>query len=294
MNEKINDILRQPWVRSVAMLLTGLAGGAGTTAMFYRHKIELIYQAAASEFEELKTEQLKLDFERAEKDRDFNKIIGEATEVNREMAARGRDILKMLESVKSFQVIDEEMLVQPAHVNSNKTEEVSQSEVVVKSEGDADQRTMAKLISSGERLAKEAASKVVNVFNNDDDWDWDAEKSNRDSDQPYILHVDEYVADEKDWDSQSTLTWYEGDRVLADSSDTPIYDPDRMIGELKFGHGSGDPNVVFVRNEKLQAEYEILRDPNKYVDVVLGGQLEHEFETGDLKHSRQPRKFRQE
>jgi hypothetical protein len=67
----------------------------------------------------------------------------------------------------------------------------------------------------------------------------------------------------------------------------------RLLEVLVFGHGSGDPNVVYIRNEKLQAEYEVLRDPGSYEIEVLGGHVEREMQEVDLKHSRQPGKFRE-
>jgi len=72
---------------------------------------------------------------------------------------------------------------------------------------------------------------------------------------------------------------------LCDSHDKPIYNHSEVVGELLFGHGSNDPNVVYIRNPKLEAEYEILRDEGSYEEIVLGEQIEHEAEEGDLRHS---------
>lgn len=136
---------------------------------------------------------------------------------------------------------------------------------------------------------------VVNIFarSADPEWDYEEELSTRTPDHPYIIHKDEFFSDEMGWDSQSTLTWYEGDQILCDEQDVPIYNPDAIVGHLRFGHGSGDPNVVYVRNEKLEAEYEILRDPGSYEIDVLGGQVERTMQETDLKHSHRPGKFRE-
>ena len=37
-----------------------------------------------------------------------------------------------------------------------------------------------------------------------------------------------------------------------------------------FGQISGDPNVLYVRNEKLRVEYEVTRDERMYKEVVTG------------------------
>lgn len=134
---------------------------------------------------------------------------------------------------------------------------------------------------------------MINVFaSTDEDWDYELEAFNRDPEKPYIIHRDEFFADEMGWDSQSTVTWYVGDCVLVDSRDEPVMNPERIVGDLKFGHGSGDPSVCYVRNERLQAEYEVLRDPGSYEMDVLGGHVESQMEREDFRHSRSPGKFR--
>ena len=110
----------------------------------------------------------------------------------------------------------------------------------------------------------------------------------------YVIHRDEFFGDEMGWDSQSTLTWYAQDEVLTDEHDTVLNQPWNLIGVgmNMFGHGSGDPDVVYIRNEHLEAEYEVLRDPGSYAVQVLGGQVEDRMTQEDFKHSRSPGKFR--
>lgn len=124
-------------------------------------------------------------------------------------------------------------------------------------------------------------------------WDYDVELAQRKSDAPYVIHKDEFFADEMGYDQQ-TLTYYDGDDILADEQQTPVYGHERLVGELKFGHGSGDPNVVYVRNEQRQAEYEILFDPGAFSREVLGIGIEEEAEEAELRHSRALTKFRME
>jgi hypothetical protein len=124
-----------------------------------------------------------------------------------------------------------------------------------------------------------------------DDWDYEVELANRSKDVPYIIHRDEYFNNETPYE-QITLTYYEGDDVLADSNDTPVDDQDAMVclGNLgKFGHGSGDPNVVYVRNDELMLEIEIVHSDGKFATEV------HGFSDDELRHSdrrhRPPRGF---
>lgn len=115
-------------------------------------------------------------------------------------------------------------------------------------------------------------------------WDYEWEVSNRDSGAPYVIHVDEYMADEMGY-SQETLTYYQGDDVMTDQEDAPIYNYNSLLGELKFGHGSGDPTVVYCRNDAIRMEWEVLLHTGKYQEEILGYTIENDFEMNDLKHS---------
>jgi len=53
----------------------------------------------------------------------------------------------------------------------------------------------------------------------------------------------------------------------------------------KFGHGSGDPNVVYIRNEQYTAEIELCRSPNSYAEEV------HGFKHSDEVEYRTPRRY---
>jgi hypothetical protein len=124
----------------------------------------------------------------------------------------------------------------------------------------------------------------INIFTNEGtiNWDYEEEKENRSMDKPYILHQDEYFAKETEY-SQSTLTYYSGDDILVDEQEVPIYNYKAVVGDLQFGHGSDDPNVVYVRNDKLSGEYEVIKDSGLYEIEVLGNEYESILEKHDLK-----------
>lgn len=127
-------------------------------------------------------------------------------------------------------------------------------------------------------------AETVNVFlaESDDTWNYELELSTRSSEEPYILHVDEFLNDEMDF-KQETLTYYELDDIMADINDVPIYNWISVTGPLNWGHGSGDKNVVYVRNEKLRKEYEILKHNGSFETEVAGANFE--YEATELKHS---------
>ena len=131
-----------------------------------------------------------------------------------------------------------------------------------------------------------------NIFVNgspidEDAWDQDVEESMRTPKYPYIITVEEFNENEPDHE-QLQVTFYEKDGVLCDDSDGVINNIDGNVGEgnmLRFGHGSKDRNIVYIRNERRQVDYEVARDERSYTAHVLGmDDEEDEKET--------PRKFR--
>lgn len=125
-----------------------------------------------------------------------------------------------------------------------------------------------------------------NVFDKDEPqeggWDYEAEVARRRPEYPYVIHVDERY--DKDGYTHTELTYFEGDQVLVDTDDKPVEDIDKVVGQTnldKFGHGSGDKDVVFIRNDELKLEVEVSRDARSYTEVVHG-----------IQHSDEPRRRR--
>jgi len=127
-----------------------------------------------------------------------------------------------------------------------------------------------------------------NVFTDADDFEWilEEEMEKRDTGRPYVIEHDEYVL--SDYDTR-TLTFYEGDGILADENDEHIPDTDTVVGDenfARFGHGSHDPNIVYIRNDNISVDFEVVRVETKYAEAVLGF-IQHE-------DKRTPRKMRKE
>ena len=138
-------------------------------------------------------------------------------------------------------------------------------------------------IPAGARVV-EVEPGVQSVFTVDlSTWDYEAELESRSKDKPYILHYDEFFNCEEDYD-QSALTYYQTDDILTDENDVPVFDFHNVVGDLRFGHGSNDPNVVYIRNDRLKAEYEVLLNSGSYQEEILGQKFEKEAKD-ELKHS---------
>lgn len=92
---------------------------------------------------------------------------------------------------------------------------------------------------------------------------------------PTIITQEQFMENESNY-VQGSLTYYRVDNVLADERDDVIDDRDATVGDgnLKmFGHpnsGSSDPNVIHVRNGRLQMEFEISLSETSYRREVLG------------------------
>lgn len=97
-----------------------------------------------------------------------------------------------------------------------------------------------------------------------------------DNKQPYVITPEEYDANQtilnehgeeikvKLYD-QICLTYYEVDDTLVEDMSGEILDIDETIGSAALGRfGEHKVNTVFVRNERLGADYEVVRENASY------------------------------
>lgn len=92
--------------------------------------------------------------------------------------------------------------------------------------------------------------------------EWD----DKDVYEPFIIRPEEYG----EIHAYETLSLnYYADGVLTDELDNPIEDVESLVPADFADHfGEYDDNAVFVRNDNLECDYEILRDLRKFTDVV--------------------------
>lgn len=103
-------------------------------------------------------------------------------------------------------------------------------------------------------------------------WDYGLELQHRTNTHPYIIHQDEHAHNEEGY-TQETLTYYAVDAVLTDEDEQPIDLPDATVGLenlSKFGHGSDDYHVVYIRNDALETDYEVCLLAASYAETVQG------------------------
>ena len=90
--------------------------------------------------------------------------------------------------------------------------------------------------------------------------------------EPFVISREEFDEGYPHFD-KITITYYENDDVLADEQDEVIPDIDAVVGYDslgRFGDMSEDDCVVYVRNGRLGADYEIVLVQESYTESVLG------------------------
>lgn len=105
---------------------------------------------------------------------------------------------------------------------------------------------------------------------NADDWDYHRERSRRSPLRPYVIHIDE--RDEGAYEGVM-YTYFEEDDVLVNEREEIMDagDRERVVGEAnleRFGHGSDDPNCVYIRNDQLSMIIEITKTAKSYAEEM--------------------------
>lgn len=83
---------------------------------------------------------------------------------------------------------------------------------------------------------------------------------------PFVIPRETFAWDEEgEHYAKDTLTWYPRDRILLDEEEEPIdnADIDSVVGWgnlRRFGDDSGDVDTVYVRNRRLEKDFEVVRE----------------------------------
>lgn len=122
-------------------------------------------------------------------------------------------------------------------------------------------------------------------------FDYEEELKRRDPERPYLITEDEFIEAGPNYD-QVEFTYYEGDGVLTNAQDDMVENLDIVVGNdnlMRFGHGSNDENIVYVRNVEMEMDIHIVRSPGKFSVEVAG--FNDDDSDLELRHSGY-RKFR--
>jgi hypothetical protein len=97
--------------------------------------------------------------------------------------------------------------------------------------------------------------------------------SRESDDTPYLISIDDFHDSTWDHHTHLSVTYYVGDKVLMDEREQIVPNIGETIGEWaveNFGLLSLDPEVVYVRNKRLHADFEVTRDASSYQEQILG------------------------
>lgn len=99
---------------------------------------------------------------------------------------------------------------------------------------------------------------------------------------PFVISREEFAYGENtDEYDKLTLSYFPRDRVLLDDDDEVMENIVQLVGWKnlnQFGGESGDPDVVFVRNEKLMTDFEIVKNDEAQLPLhVQYGMEKEEF-----------------
>lgn len=185
---------------------------------------------------------------------------------------------KTFEERKYEQLIEEEIQSVKDHYESKHNEEADKPELdedlqdIVGDLGYSDDKMEEKLEALKVKARNGWQDPEEQLYEGKVVVDLGFEPSPRDPNVPYVINIEEFTDDNDDYDKLS-VTYYEGDDVLADEGDGVIPEPSTIVGIdalTRFGDGSDDEHIVYVRNEKLASDFEIVRDARSYSSVVLG------------------------
>lgn len=133
---------------------------------------------------------------------------------------------------------------------------------------------------------------TTNIFdhsdNEDPEEDDDVMKWERSFEDPYVITIAEFMEDKQEFD-KITINYYDEDNTLSDERDGIINDVERLIGADNlehFGKGSDNEHTVYIRNERMSTDWEVVRDMRSYATVVFG------LDEDDIADTKVPRKMR--
>jgi hypothetical protein len=104
-----------------------------------------------------------------------------------------------------------------------------------------------------------------------DTWNYPLELARRNHEEPFIIHAEEFSADEPEY-LKVTYTYYEMDDVLVDEDNEPINNWETLVGtnNFRWGHGSNQEDTVFIRNNLRRLDMEVSRSMKSYAVEVQG------------------------
>lgn len=149
-------------------------------------------------------------------------------------------------------------------IGANETEtEDDEKEKVVKTKGKINYNEIIRKLDYGE-LEGAKNSLYDEVENSIENEPVDPDTS----DEPYVISTDEFIDGRREYD-KITLRYFEEDGTVMDEEEDIMPEGLALIGEnnLPFA-GQYEEDVLYVRNDKFGADYEVLIEHGSFSDYV--------------------------
>ena len=112
------------------------------------------------------------------------------------------------------------------------------------------------------RLREQGYTNYSDIITEDEE---EVKKESMTVDKPYVIAPEEFG--EFDDYEKISLTYY-ADHILADDNDEMVDDIDDIVGfDSLNSFGEYEDDSVFVRNDRLRCDYEILLDQRKFTSI---------------------------
>lgn len=181
-------------------------------------------------------------------------------------AAIGAGVTWKLTKTKYKAIADEEIAsVKKAYHTAN---EINSSNTVTSNEvvkaTDVEEKVKC-AVSKDELEKQEIVRKEYDYIITESGYSGKKLKTDEDYPVPYVISPDEFAGD---YEFETVDITYFADGVLCDENNVPLEDIENTIGNDAVRHfGEYENDAVYVRNERLKCDYEILRDERKYADL---------------------------
>ena len=145
----------------------------------------------------------------------------------------------------------------------NETEENNNTRTIVEKAKDK-----PSVVEYAAKLRKQGYTNYSNTDSLSEDSNVSEEEADENmiNDKPYVISPDEFG---EFYDYETISLIYYADQVLADEDDELVEDIEETVGfESLNAFGEYEDDSVFVRNDRLKCDYEILLDQRKYSDVI--------------------------
>lgn len=104
------------------------------------------------------------------------------------------------------------------------------------------------------------------IYSIDENGEIDEYPSEGMRDVPYGITSEDFLLTRKEFD-KTTLTWYEGDGVLATESGDIVQDVDFILGtDWKSEIGKSEDSIAYIRNDRAGTDYEVVVEEKKYTE----------------------------